>query len=64
MALNVACATDDGYTLLDRYFGSAGYYYIYRLESGNAEYIKSIETRRQRGKYMPMPERQRGSWVY
>ncbi len=42
-SLTVAVATDDGKSLIDRHFGDAEYYYIYRLTPDSFELIKKIE---------------------
>ncbi len=42
-SLTVAVATDDGKSFIDRHFGDAEKYYIYRLTSGSLEFVKKIE---------------------
>ena len=40
--LKVAFATDDGKTFMSRHFGDAEYYYIYKIDNENVEFIKKI----------------------
>ncbi|MCD6332804.1 MAG: hypothetical protein J7L89_05985 [Bacteroidales bacterium] len=41
--LKVAFATDDGETLMDRHFGDAKFYDIYKITPEQAHYLKRIE---------------------
>ena len=41
--LTIACATDDGKHLLDRYFGEARYYAIYEVDNEGFHYQTTIE---------------------
>ena len=41
-ALILAAATDDGEQFMDRHFGDAGYYNLYRLTPEKLEFIKKI----------------------
>lgn len=41
-SLTVAVATDDGKSFIDRHFGDAEKYYIYRLTAGSFEFLKKI----------------------
>lgn len=43
MALIVACATDDGINFNKKHFGDAQYYYIYKLENGQASFVTSVD---------------------
>jgi len=38
----VAVATDDGKNLIDRHFGDADYYYLYRVSKEKQEFLKSV----------------------
>ena len=40
--LKVAFATDDGKTFMDRHFGDAKHYYIYKIDNENSEFVKKI----------------------
>ncbi len=40
--LKVAFATNDGNTFMDRHFGDADYYYIYKIDGENPVYINKI----------------------
>ncbi|MDI3547391.1 MAG: hypothetical protein PWR10_1043 [Halanaerobiales bacterium] len=42
MSLIIACATDDGVNFINRHFGDADYYYIYRLDENGSEFVKKI----------------------
>ncbi len=42
-SLVIAVATDDGKEFIDRHFGDAAYYYIYRLFPDSIEFLKRIE---------------------
>ena len=42
MSLTIACATDDGEKFITRHFGDADYYYIYKIDNENAEFITKI----------------------
>jgi predicted Fe-Mo cluster-binding NifX family protein len=43
--LVLAVATDDGENLIDRHFGDAEFYYLYRIAPEGSEFIKSIAPR-------------------
>lgn len=42
MGINVAFATDDGKTFMDRHFGDAEYYDVYEIDEYKSEFVKRI----------------------
>ena len=42
MKINVAFATDDGKTFMDRHFGDAEYYDVYEISETDSKFIKRI----------------------
>ena len=42
MMINVAFATDNGKTFMDRHFGDAEYYDVYEISETDSEFIKRI----------------------
>ncbi|MCD4833438.1 MAG: hypothetical protein K8R31_06550 [Bacteroidales bacterium] len=43
MRINVAFATDDGKTFMDRHFGDAEYYDVYEISEADSEFKKRIK---------------------
>ena len=42
MKINVAFATDNGKTFMDRHFGDAEYYDVYEISKADSKFIKRI----------------------
>ena len=43
MKVNIAFATDDGKTFMDRHFGDAEYYYVYEISETESKFLKKIK---------------------
>jgi len=43
MTLITAFATDDGVNFIDRHFGDARYYDIYKIDADSAEFLKRVQ---------------------
>jgi len=42
MSIIIACATDDGKRFIDKHFGDAEFYKIYRIDEENITYLKDV----------------------
>ncbi len=58
--LTAAVATDDGSDLIDRHFGDAKYYYIYRLTPGGMDFVKKIENKTEEERQHADPVKAKG----
>ena len=60
MELLVACATDNGKNFVDRHFGDANYYNIYKISEEGFEYVKKIENTSEEEKVHADPKKAKG----
>ncbi|KYH34950.1 dinitrogenase iron-molybdenum cofactor [Clostridium tepidiprofundi DSM 19306] len=60
MELLVACATDDGKNFVDRHFGDANYYNIYKISEEGFEYVKKVENTSEEEKVHADPKKAKG----
>jgi len=60
MELLVACATDNGKNFVDRHFGDANYYNIYKISEKGFEYVKKVENTSEEEKIHADPKKAKG----
>lgn len=59
-SLTIAVATDDGENLIDRHFGDARYYYIYKLSPRDVTFLTKIENTTEEERMHADPVKARG----